>query len=533
MEVGIDFGTTYSTLCFSPGKGNDGCVVESDTIFIPTVVGYRKDNTHAIGLGALLEKDLVVYRDIKRYFGLNKFNKDVYLDKLKPTIEVVIDDWGCSIGPVDGARGKAKSVLTLASDFITGLVQLAIKMTNQQVSVSVCSVPAAYNSYQRSFIFESCKLSSINVQAVVNEPTAAGLSAFITTPKASVNYLLVYDFGGGTFDSSLLVVGPAYVGVLDSMGDNYLGGRDVDNRLLEVCAERLKVDKKELDQFSMEALKIDIVDNPGKSVRRVLLKSGNVKSIQLTFQDFSAICRPFVERARQVVLSLMAGRRLTKCAAVLIGGSSVLPGVIDSVASLPMITKVIFDRKTYRAAVALGGALYAQTFSGSSRYRLIDSISGSLSDEFKNLKAVCIFPKGHPIPSTVESRFTMPSADTGVVLMQGESSMANMNEMTFSGSVKTSTYPPRSVVRQKTKIFEDGRVEVYLNDIKVENSVKPRIPNKTELSPKFVSSDDVRIGPEVAEIKSFYSKLLGETGLLTLGRQQREIIYKRHGFESN
>nr|ABZ04471.1 Hsp70h [Pineapple mealybug wilt-associated virus 4] len=531
MEVGYEFGTTYSTLCFSPGKGVDGCVPESGKIYIPTVVGYRPDKTHAIGLGALLEKDLVVYRDIKRYFGLNKFNKDVYLEKLKPTIEVVVEDWGCSIGPVDGSRGKTKSVLVLASDFITGLVQLAIKMTGQQVSVSVCSVPAAYNSYQRSFIYESCKLSSISVQAVVNEPTAAGLSAFITTPKSSVNYLLVYDFGGG-FDSSLLVVGPAYVGVLDSMGDNYLGGRDVDNKLLEVCAERLNVDKSVLDQYSMEALKIDIVDNPGKTVRRILLKSKEIKSIHITFQEFAAICKPFVERAKKVVLSLLMNRQLTKCAAVLIGGSSVLPGVVDSVASLPMITKVIFDRKTYRAAVALGGALYAQTFSGSSRYRLIDSISGSLSDEFKNLKAVCIFPKGHPIPSTVESDFTMPNSNTGVVLMQGESSMANMNEMTFSASVRTTTYPPRSVVQQKTKIFEDGRVEVYLNDLKVENTVKPRIPDKSELSPKFVSSDDVRIGPEVSEIKSFYAKLLQETKLPTLSKEQRKTVYKRHGFES-
>nr|WCR39314.1 HSP70 [Pineapple mealybug wilt-associated virus 3] len=533
MEVGIDFGTTYSTLCFSPGKGIDGCVSESGTIYVPTVVGYRTDGTFAIGLGALLERNLTVYRDIKRYFGLNKFNKDTYTSKLKSEVEVVVDDWTCKIGPVDGSKGKARSVIALASDFVTGLCAIAVKMTGQPVTLSVCSVPAAYNSYLRSFIYESCKLSSINVQAVVNEPTAAGLSAFIDIPKSTVNYLLVYDFGGGTFDCSLLVVGASYVCVLDSAGDNYLGGRDVDSKLREVCASKLKIDATLLDSFSMEALKIDLVIKPNKEVRQVLLKSGDIKTVVFSQTEFKKLCEPFVLRAKNIVQSLLNNREVTKCAAVLIGGSSILPGVTDSIAALPQVSRVLFDKEKYRAAVALGSALYAQTFTGSSRYRLIDAVSASLSDEFKNLKAVCIFPKGHPIPSAVESYFTMPNGDTGVVLMQGESSMANMNEMTFSASAKIQDFPARSRVTQQTKISEDGRVEVTLNGRMLVNSVKPRIPSRSELGVKFESSEDKQIGPEVESIKSFYASHLREHELSSAIKEVRLGLYAKHGIVSD
>nr|WCR39300.1 HSP70 [Pineapple mealybug wilt-associated virus 3] len=533
MEVGIDFGTTYSTLCFSPGKGVDGCVLESGTIYIPTAVGYRTDGSYAIGLGALLEENLTVYRDIKRYFGLNKFNKDSYVSKLKSNVEVVVDDWTCKIGPVDGSKGKTRSVIALASDFVTGLCAIAVRMTGQPITLSVCSVPAAYNSYLRSFIFESCKLSSINVQAVVNEPTAAGLSAFIDVPKSTVNYLLVYDFGGGTFDCSLLVVGASYVCVLDSAGDNYLGGRDIDNRLKEVCVAKLKIDPAQLDSFSMEALKIDLVDKPNKHNRQVLLKSGDIRMVDFGPTEFKSLCEPFVRRARNIVESLLTNRKISKCAAVLIGGSSILPGVSDSIASLPQVSRVLFDRTKYRAAVALGSALYAQTFTGSSRYRLIDAVSASLSDEFRHLRAMCIFPKGHPIPSTVESHFTMPDSDTGVVLMQGESTMANMNEMTFSAPAKIVDFPAKSRVNQQTKISEDGRVEVTLNGKLLMNSVKPRIPARSELGRVFESSEDKRIGPEVESIKSFYASHLREHELSSAAKEVRLSLYAKHGISSD
>nr|WHM41562.1 heat shock protein 70 [Blackberry dwarf-associated virus] len=531
MEIGIDFGTTFSTLCFSPGRGIEGCVPESDTIYIPTAVGIRSDGTYTIGLGALQEPNLLVYRDIKRYFGLNKYNKESYMKRPKPSIEVVADEWGCRIGPVDGSKGKTRNMLALTCMFVSALSQLASKISNLAISVSVCSVPAEYNSYMRSFIYEGCKLANISVQAVVNEPTAAGLSAFTTVDKNSTPYMLVYDFGGGTFDASLLVVGPSYVCVIDSLGDNYLGGRDVDNKLLSLVSDKLGVQQSALDSFAMEALKIDVVNNPKQTERRLLLKDGTVAVLRITIEEFQALCRPLVEKARSIVLKLLTSNDVTSCVAVLVGGSSVLPGVKNSIASIGRVSRVIFDMEGYRAAVAIGAAIYAQTFSGTSRYRLIDCISSTLSDERKPLKAVTVFPKGHPIPAIVEVDYKMPSHNTGVVLHEGESSFINKNQRTYSSSVRLGKFKAGESFKQKFVISEDGRLTVYMNDAVLENVVLPPIPPKAEYGEKYVSSDDKRIKPEVNDVKLFYSKLLNDTSLYTADLQSRISVYKRNGFE--
>nr|QKE30554.1 heat shock protein 70-like protein [Ginger chlorotic fleck-associated virus] len=529
MEVGIDFGTTYSTLSFSPARGTDGCVVERDTIYIPTVVGYRADGTYAIGRGALLEPGLVIYRDIKRYFGMNKYNERQFREKLKPQIEIVVGEWSCGIGPVGGARNQTRSVIGLAAHFVSALVQLAVKTTGQQVTVSVCSVPAEYNTYFRSFIFEACRMADISVQAVVNEPTAAGLSTFIKIPKGSIKYLLVYDFGGGTFDSSLMVVGNSYVCVLDSAGDNHLGGRDVDNALLDWLEQNASLDVSNFSQFAMEALKIDMVDNPLKTLRKIISKTGTVSEFVFTYADFARLCAPFVERAKTVVKELLRRNSVRECTAVLIGGSSVLPGVSNSVASLSGVRRVIFERTTYRAAVALGAALYAQTFSGVNRYRLIDSVSSTLADERLPLKAVAVFPKGHPIPAVVEVDYTMPNYDTGVVLHEGENPFINNLPRTYSADVKLTDFRARESYKQKFSVSEDGRLEVSMGDRMLENLVKPKVPPRSDFPEIFVSSDDRRIGPEVAEIKAFYAKFLNKPNLPQLEKVERSLIYKANG----
>nr|ACT67478.1 HSP70h [Grapevine leafroll-associated virus Carn] len=529
MEVGIDFGTTFSTLCFSPGKGVDGCVRESDTIYIPTIVGVRPDGTYTVGLGALQEEGLLLYRDIKRYFGMNVFNKDEFLAKLSPSFEVIVDGWGASIGPTNGEKGKTKSVISLACLFVSALTSLAVRMCGENISVSVCSVPAEYNTYMRGFIFKSCSLANISVQAVVNEPTAAGLSAFVTVDKNDVKYMLVYDFGGGTFDASLLAVGPAYVCVLDSLGDNYLGGRDVDKALANLVSSRLSLQPGSIDSFSMEALKIDIVDNPKATLRRVLTGAGTIFDVPISEHDFRNLCKPLVERAKSIVQNLLRRNDVSSCVAVLIGGSSVLPGVVNSVAELKGIRQVLFDKNTYRAAVAIGAAIYAQTFSGTSRYRLIDCISNSLSDERQPLRAITVFPKGHPIPSSVSVKFKMPSHDTGVVLHEGESSFINMNARTFSASVKREAFRQGVEYLQVFNISEDGRLTVKMGDVVLRNLVEPKEPPTSEYNLRYLSSDDKRIKPEVSYVKLFYSKLFGDSTLPSKSTAERKQLYSTHG----
>nr|QWK51501.1 HSP70h [Manihot esculenta associated ampelovirus 2]QWQ59705.1 HSP70h [Manihot esculenta associated ampelovirus 2] len=531
MEVGIDFGTTFSTLCFSAGRGVDGCVSEAGSIYIPTIVGIRPDGSYCIGRGALLEPNILLYRDIKRWFGCNKHNVRQYRAKLQPSYAVVPRDWDVSIGPVNGNQAALRPVTELAALFIKGLCELAVQLTGIAVTRSVISVPADYNSYKRSYVYEAATFIGVGVQAVVNEPTAAGLSAFTTISRSETKYILVYDFGGGTFDASLLVVGSGYVCVVDSRGDNYLGGRDIDAQIADTLSRQLKLPTSALDEFSMEAVKLAANKSASITTHQILLKSGEVKSVNFSRSDLLELCRPFVSRTIRILTSLLDKCAVASVVAVLVGGSSVLPGVRDSVAMLPAIKTVVFSQETFRAAVAIGAALYAQSFSTTARYRLIDAVSASLSDERRPMRAELIIPKSHPIPTQLRIPFTMPKHDTAFVLHEGERSAIQWNERSFSASIRMSVFKPGVEYDQTITIGEDGRISVTMGNTMLENVVRVPKLNSAVLSAKFESTEMKLLKPEVSDYFVKW-KQLTRRDIEDLSIQEREQVYISHGVKS-
>nr|QWK51475.1 HSP70h [Manihot esculenta associated ampelovirus 1] len=531
MEVGIDFGTTFSTLCFSAGRGVDGCVHEASSAYIPTVVGFRPDNTFCIGRGALLEKNLTVYRDIKRWFGCNKYNLAKYKNRLKPTYMVVARDWDVSIGPVVGDPSRVVPVTELAALFIKGLCELAVQLTGVSVQRSVISVPADYNSYKRSYVYRAATAVGVGVQAVVNEPTAAGLSAFTTLSRSQIKYILVYDFGGGTFDASLMVVGNGYICVIDSRGDNYLGGRDIDNALADLICSQLNVPRTMIDEFSMEALKLAANASASVLEHKILLKNDEVKTVKFSRQNLADLALPFISRTLRILVDLLDGRENGSVTAVLVGGSSVLPGVADSVAMLPPIKNVIFERGTYRAAIAIGAAIYAQSFSAAARYRLVDAVSASLSDERRPMLAELILPKAHPIPTKITIPYVMPNHNTAFVLHEGERSAIHLNERSYSAAVTLSNFPKGSQQNQEIEMLEDGRVRVSMGGKLLTNLVEVPPLATTYLSYPFESTEIRYLKPEVIDYFDRWSKLTGKD----IAREQidaREQLYISNGLKS-
>nr|WMM63770.1 heat shock protein 70-like protein [croton golden spot associated virus A] len=528
MEVGIDFGTTFSTLSFSPGTGVAGCSRESDEIYIPTVLGVRLDKTFCIGRAAMADDTVLLYRDIKRWVGCNKLNEGAYREKLKPEYEVVVSEWEVSIANIRGPGRVLRRVVDLIYLFIKGMVTLATQQTSLGVKLCSCSVPADYNSFKRSFVYEACKALDIGVQAVVNEPTAAGLSTFVMRDVMQTPWLLVYDFGGGTFDVSLLAAGTSAICVIDSLGDNYLGGRDVDNAMRKHISARLGVTENLVDSFSMEDIKIRVVDDPVKETHTVLLTDGTVRTVNFSNKDLQNIAAPFVARARDKVAKVLARNKCEKIVVVLIGGSSVLPGVRSSVTSLPGVMGVIFDKKTYRAAVAIGAAMYTQSFSMPVRFKLIDCVSASLSDERRNLRAVTILPKGHPIPTVVTRDFTMPNFNTGFVLHEGESPIAWKNERTYSAYLYLGEFRARTEGKLQLNIGEDGRISSTLFGKPLDNKVK--IQNVSD-SVKGLLFEDLGVrqaGPAVLRYLLSWSVYTKKNFNIKVPIQQRIEFYKEN-----
>ncbi|QPK66417.1 heat shock protein 70 [Firespike leaf roll-associated virus] len=526
MDCGIDFGTTFSTLCFSPGRKVEGCVEESESVYIPTAVGVRKDMSFCIGRAAIADPEVDLYRDIKRWVGCNHLNEKYYRKKLKPTYKVVVKGMNVSLGPVRGREDRLIGVVDLIYIFIKGLVTLAFRQTTLNCKLCTCSVPADYNSYKRSYVFEACDALGIGVQAVVNEPTAAGLSSFVELGKQEAPWLLVYDFGGGTFDVSMLATSKGSLCVRDSLGDNYLGGRDVDNAVRHFIAQKTGVDIELIDPFSMEDVKIRVCSNEPKEVHSILLTDGRVQQVILTYEELRNICKPFVRRAARLVEKVIKRNKAPSVAVVLIGGSCVLPGVRESVASISGVFHVVFSKDTYRGAVAIGAALYAQSFTQDTRFRLLDCASATLSDERRPIRAIVVLPKGHPIPTKLESDFKVPDYPTAIVLHEGESPVISWNERTFSADVPKGMFPARSTQKMVMKISEDGRLEVTLGGKVLKNlMVIAPVSNDAKRNLRFRDFGDKHRG----EMVQRYQKAWASSGfprVLTLQASERNRVYQ-------
>lgn len=533
MELGIDFGTTYSTLCFNPDAALSGCVQESRSVYIPTIIAFRPDGTFCVGNAALAESGVALYRDIKRWVGCNYINEKEYRKKLSPTYKVVVDGYECAIGSVNAPNAPLRRVVVLIALFIKGCITLLQQQTGKNVKFCTCSVPAEYNSFKRSYVFKACEALNIGVQAVVNEPTAAAFSAFSGEITDTVKQIVVYDFGGGTFDTSLLLKSPGYMTVLDSQGDNYLGGRDVDEKLKGEVSTRLAISPTDLSSFVMEDLKLSFVNKPHISVHEIATVKGELLRLNMTFAEFKALCAPFVQRAAKLVAGVLSRNNTTSVTAVLIGGSSVLPGVRESLLAIPTIKSISFSRDTYRVAVAVGAARYASTFTSTSRFRLVDCVAATLSDDKRPYVAATVVPKGYVVPCQVEYDWVMPNFNTALVFHEGESPNALLNERCYSAQLSLSSFRAGRRGKVVVQFSEDGRVSATFDGVPLVNEVTLRPIGNGELNFKFESLSERKFKPNVIRYQRTFEAYSREKSMGTKTLRERSDLYKRHGFDSD
>nr|WAA68714.1 heat shock protein 70-like protein [Sugarcane mild mosaic virus] len=531
MELGIDFGTTYSTLSFNPDLGVDGCVKEARTVYIPTIIAFRPDGTFCVGNAALAETGVSLYRDIKRWVGCNYINEKEYRKKLSPSYKVQVNKYECSIGSVNDPAAPLRRVVVLIALFIKGCISLLQQQTGKTVRFCTCSVPAEYNSFKRSYVFKACEALNIGVQAVVNEPTAAAFSAFSNELSDTIKTLIVYDFGGGTFDTSLLLKSPGYMTVLDSQGDNYLGGRDVDEKLKAEVARRLAIPVSEISSFVMEDLKLSLVNKPHINTHEIATTNGNLLRLNFTAGDFKTLCSTFIQRAAQLVDTVLKRNSVSSATAVLIGGSSVLPGVRESLLNIPAIKAISFTKETYRIAVAMGAARYASTFVSTSRFRLVDCVAATLSDDKRPYIAAVVVPKGYVVPCTVEYDWVMPNFNTALVFHEGESPNALLNERCYSADLSLNQFKAGTRGKILVKFSEDGRVSASFAGQPLVNEVTLATITSGELQAKFETLSERKFRPNVRKYQTTFEAYSKETSVSTKSLRERSDLYKRYGFD--
>ena len=228
--IGIDLGTTTSVVATAEG---DAAVIvpDGDGVRIqPSVVSFSPDGS--VLVGPLAKKRLAVdpvntIYSVKRFIGRNYYSREVKVASVSHTYRIVK---GSNANPMVLAHGNEYAVPEISGFMLRHMKQIAESYLGASVEKAVVTVPASFTDAQRQSTRLAGRIAGLDVIRVMNEPTAAALAfGFGKGLKAKV---AVYDFGGGTFDVSILDISDSIFHVLATAGDSYLGGDDFDHRLV-------------------------------------------------------------------------------------------------------------------------------------------------------------------------------------------------------------------------------------------------------------------------------------------------------------
>jgi molecular chaperone DnaK len=439
--IGIDLGTTNSVVAVMEG-GEPTVITNSEGgRTTPSVVAFSKDGNRLVGQvakrQAVTNPENTVY-SIKRFMG-RRFDE---VSEEKKQVPYGVKSAGNDVRI--NAGGKEWSPPEISAMVLQKLKQAAEDYLGQKVEKAVITVPAYFNDSQRQATKDAGKIAGLEVMRIVNEPTAAALAYGLDKKKDET--IAVFDFGGGTFDISILEVGEGVVEVKSTNGDTHLGGDDIDEALIKWIIEEFKKDQGiELSNDKMalqrlkeaaEKAKIELSSTMESEINLPFITadaSGPKHLVmKLTRSRFEQLIDPILKRLMQPVEQAIkdAGVEANKIdEVVLVGGSTRIPKVQE-------IVKNIFGKEPNKSVnpdevVAVGAAVQAGVLSGEKTdILLLDVTPLSLGIETLGGVNTILIPRNTTIPTRKSEIFSTASdnqTSVEVHVLQGERPMAGDN----------------------------------------------------------------------------------------------------------
>src|ERR1035441_10086672 len=236
--IGIDLGTTNSVVAVMEGGEPKVIANEEGGRTTPSVVGFTKTGERLVGQGAkrqaITNPENTVY-SIKQFMG-RRF--DEVSEELK-MVPYKVERDGDNV--VIMAQGKKFTPPEVSAMILQKLKKAAEDYLGEKVTEAVITVPAYFNDAQRQATKDAGQIAGLEVKRIINEPTAAALAYGLDKKKDET--IAVYDFGGGTFDISILEVGENVVEVVSTNGDTHLGGDDIDQRIMDWLIAEFRKDQ--------------------------------------------------------------------------------------------------------------------------------------------------------------------------------------------------------------------------------------------------------------------------------------------------
>jgi len=443
--LGIDLGTTNSAMAII--EAGEPTIIENaeGNRTTPSVVAISKKGERLVGQiakrQAVTNPQNTIY-GIKRFMGHTYDESAVQKDKEIVPYEVKKGTDGGVIVTMGEKEYRPEEVSAM---ILSKLKADAEAKTGETITEAVITVPAYFNDSQRKATQDAGKIAGLEVKRIINEPTAAALAYGFNKKKDEK--IVVYDFGGGTFDVTVLEVGDDVVEVQATDGDAHMGGRDIDQEVVRYLIDQFK--KEEGIDLSKDPLALQRLDDEAEKAKKELSSSGETEInipfianvdgtpknllITLTRAKLEELAREYIDRSIEITKRAIEASSIKKeeiDEIIMVGGQTRMPAVTAAV-------KELFGKEPNKSinpdeVVALGAAIQAGIFQGDVQdITLVDVIPLSLAIETMGGVATKLIEKNTHIP-TQKSQVFSTAADnqtsTEIHITQGERAQAADNK---------------------------------------------------------------------------------------------------------